>query len=165
MASAEYYNPEPIPGPPGPQGEVGPQGPKGPRGHRGPEGPQGPQGIQGVKGDPGAPGANGTDGATGATGLAGAAGLDGSDATINKNHYQATAAMAFALSQAHFDHDTDKLQVGLGAGYFEGVNAGAISLGKRLCKSCSMRPLLSASFGTSSSQGNGGGAGISFQLP
>ena len=163
-------------GPPGPQGERGPRGPRGhtgktgPQGERGETGPQGAQGVAGATGATGAKGDKGNKGDKGDTGLRGLAGvdgingLDGSDAHINNNHYQATGALAFATSNIHFDHSNHRIQVGIGAGYYEGVSGGAISIAKQLRITDTIKPLLSANFGTTNTSGSGGGAGISFQF-
>ncbi|MBR9692924.1 hypothetical protein GOV07_03245 [Candidatus Woesearchaeota archaeon] len=114
---------------------------------------QGPPGMQGV------PGMNGTDGLEGAIGPRG---YSGSNAFVNPNDYQAMGAMAIAGANVHFNPDNDRMQIGIGAGYVEGVSAGVISVAKK------MRflgdPLLSASAATNNRGGNGAGAGLTFSF-
>ncbi len=81
----------------------------------------------------------------------------------DENVYQSMGAMAFATSNVHFDQDTDKIQVGIGTGYFEGVTAGSVAVGKTLFGG----PLLSinaAQTVNGGGRGTGYGAGLTFQF-
>lgn len=82
---------------------------------------------------------------------------------VDENDYQAGTAVGLAASALHFDHDTTRLQAGVGASRFEGENAASIGVAQRIMLNSAHRPLLSGTVATSNG-GTGGSVGISFQF-